>query len=405
MGVIMIYGDRFSAERELAQTLATHLGYRLITPEVVIERAAAWGGSREKMARILSEPPRLFDRFLRETRKQLLFLRAALAEGIRGADVVCYGELADLLVQDHFPVVRIAIRSSRESRIKAAGWDHNLNILAAAAVLKRADSARKAWRRLIYGEPYSAPAPDLVLNLDRTGLAEACDTITDRVRQLAEACQNGKGALLDNLAISSRVDAALAADPATAHLELAVEGNRGQIQLQGRTRNPQDPVEVKRVVQSVQGVSQVTLNGEVLGEREVVAATANDRRFTVLRARPAYLALGLTLAGVLIFSALAGKFESLLGQAAYTSWLRTPEAFQGMITDSRCGNRHSQTEPAQCVRACVAQGAQYVLDDGKRLYKLSDQCDAERYAGRKVKVNGFLGEDSRYLKVSSMQPL
>ena len=71
--------------------------------------------------------------------------------------------------------------------------------------------------------------------------------------ELAEACQNGKEALLDNLAISTRVDAALAADPATAHLELAVEGNRGQIQLQGRIRNPQDPVEVRRVVQSITG--------------------------------------------------------------------------------------------------------------------------------------------------------
>ena len=49
MGVIMIYGDRFSGERELARTLATHLGYRLITPEVVTERAVAWGGSREKI--------------------------------------------------------------------------------------------------------------------------------------------------------------------------------------------------------------------------------------------------------------------------------------------------------------------------------------------------------------------
>ena len=85
--------------------------------------------------------------------------------------------------------------------------------------------------------------------------------------------------------------------------------------------------------------------------------------------------------------------------------MRTPDTIQGMVTDSRCGSRHAQTEPAQCVRACVAQGGKYVLDDGSSLYELSDQRGAERYAGRKVKVDGFLGDDSRYLKVTSMEPL
>jgi len=248
-------------------------------------------------------------------------------------------------------------------------------------------------------------APDLILNLERIDLPQVCETILVFVRRVAKTWRSIDNALVDSLALSTRVEAALAADPATAHLELAVEEDHGRISIRGRTRNPQDPFEVKRVVQSIKGVSQVALNGEVLGQREAVPAAARDRRFTGLGARPAYLALGLTLAGVLIFSALAAKFGSLLEQAAYTRWLQTPEIFQGMITDSRCGSRHSQTEPAWCVRACVAQGAQYVLDDGKRLYKLSDQRDAERYAGRKVSVSGSLGDDSRYLKVSSMQPL
>ena len=81
MGVILIYSERPNGEREVAEVLAEQLGYRLITPEMVIERAAAWGGSQPKFVRVFAKP-RSLDRFLRETRALVLLLRAALAEEI-----------------------------------------------------------------------------------------------------------------------------------------------------------------------------------------------------------------------------------------------------------------------------------------------------------------------------------
>lgn len=403
MAVILVYSERPNGEREVAGALAEQLGYRLITPQVVIERAAAWGGSQRKLVRVLTEP-RSFDRFLREPRALVLLLRAALAEEIRNGDVICYGELAHLLLQGYVAAIRIGICSSLESRIRTVSCLRKVSEPEAKTILRHADMVRKAWLRLIRGERQPEVAPDLTLNLERIDFTEVCEVILGFVRRVAKTWRSIDNALLDSLALSTRVEAALATAPATAHLELAVGEDRGRITIHGRTRNPQDPIEVQRVVQSIKGVSQIALNGEVLREREAVPATPRQRQFTVLGARPAYLALGLTLAGVLAFSVLAGRFGSLLEHAAYARWLRTPEVFQGMITDSRCGIHHSQAESARCVRACVAQGAKYMLDDGGNLYELSDQRDADSYAGRKVRVRGFLGEDSRYLKVSSMQP-
>lgn len=57
MSLVLIYGDRFSGEEDLARSLAESLGYRLVEPDTVIERAAAWGGSQLRLARILADPP------------------------------------------------------------------------------------------------------------------------------------------------------------------------------------------------------------------------------------------------------------------------------------------------------------------------------------------------------------
>lgn len=88
--------------------------------------------------------------------------------------------------------------------------------------------------------------------------------------------------------------------------------------------------------------------------------------------------------------------------------------FTGTVTDSLCGrDGHSEamrmsksmgTSPASCVVACVRQGAKYVLLDssGKKLYSLSDQFAAGKFAGQEVKVTGTLAKNT--IHVDNIEP-
>src|SRR6187401_3464679 len=67
------------------------------------------------------------------------------------------------------------------------------------------------------------------------------------------------------------------------------------------------------------------------------------------------------------------------------------ETFTGIIIDDMCANtghaamRMGPTD-AECTAACVSiHDAAYVLQDGKTIYKLSDQRTPEKFAGRKAK--------------------
>ncbi len=82
--------------------------------------------------------------------------------------------------------------------------------------------------------------------------------------------------------------------------------------------------------------------------------------------------------------------------------------FTGTITDSMCATAdHSRmkmgADDAECTIACInAHGALYVLFDGKNAYTLSDQRTPEKFAGKKVTVNGILDPKKMAIQVTSI---
>jgi hypothetical protein len=82
--------------------------------------------------------------------------------------------------------------------------------------------------------------------------------------------------------------------------------------------------------------------------------------------------------------------------------------FTGVVSDGMCPKGdHSQmrmgSNDAECAVACVnAHGAEYVLHDGKKTYKLTTTRTLEPFAGRKVEVVGELDAAALSIKVESI---
>lgn len=80
------------------------------------------------------------------------------------------------------------------------------------------------------------------------------------------------------------------------------------------------------------------------------------------------------------------------------------ETREGMITDSRCGAKHSadmgQTA-GDCTRHCVHGGAAFALVDGDKTYRLDgDWAVLKTVAGQRARVRGVVRGNS--IKVSSV---
>jgi hypothetical protein len=74
------------------------------------------------------------------------------------------------------------------------------------------------------------------------------------------------------------------------------------------------------------------------------------------------------------------------------------KTFTGMITDARCGARHSMKSDktsAECALSCVRKGSRYVLVDGEEIHALEgDPAQLDKVAGVRVEVVGRLVGDT-----------
>ena len=81
------------------------------------------------------------------------------------------------------------------------------------------------------------------------------------------------------------------------------------------------------------------------------------------------------------------------------------QTFTGIITDSSCVLNHKMPD-SKCIEECLKldKGTKYVLFDGRKAYKLSDQETPARFAAQRVRVTGTLYEKTGIIKVDRIEP-
>jgi hypothetical protein len=108
--------------------------------------------------------------------------------------------------------------------------------------------------------------------------------------------------------------------------------------------------------------------------------------------RAEVLALGLFIAMPwMIAKTVAG--DAQLTQAAQSSSVQ-PQAYEGMITDTQCGARHSASigmAAADCTRVCVHGGEHFALIHDEAVYVLEgDLASLKHVASQRVRIVGTL---------------
>lgn len=460
MCIITVADDDYISGREFAQTLASRLGFRFVDAGILVERAAAWGGEREKLHRTCEQAPRFYDRFMRSKYVQVLQLQAALAPDIREGNVVCYGVAADLLSIKGIQIVRVRIKASYGSRLLLVQQRMRFSAAEARTCLHKGERRRKRWRRYL-----SAARPDgsgLLINLDEAGVDQACATIRDMTeRQAGFQPTNPDQGTIEKWALCAAIRAAVAQHPKTRHLDIDVTTEGDSIVLCGtaplainETTFPlRLPANMSLSIQAALAEHpetkdlhpEVTIDGDalvlrgiVLGPHKVAApqplpayveagssrlpAGVSDHqsgfffgqrllertggpwrllaggRFLLRRAAVA-AASGVIVIAALIYGGIWGRMK----------WQQTSGApllsFAGVITDSSCGASHKAGQlSADCVRSCVRSGgAKYALSESGHIIIISNQQAAERFAARRVVVRGRLDERSGELHIATIR--
>lgn len=90
--------------------------------------------------------------------------------------------------------------------------------------------------------------------------------------------------------------------------------------------------------------------------------------------------------------AIAGVAGTALGQQQSKPVATAVRTYEGMVTCSRCGARHSpqlNRTAADCARICVHAGAQFALVDGEKMHLLEgDLTLLKKFAGERARITG-----------------
>jgi cytidylate kinase len=259
MAIITISRGTFSGGKALAESLCRKLGYRSIDRDLLVQKAATRKVSAYDLRAALEFPPAFPGRFNHTRYIYLALIQAALAEEVREGCAVYHGLAGHLLLKGAPGLLRLRIIAPMEYRIRMAQERLNLSRGEVAAHIEAIDRDRRQWTHFLYGLDWADPSQyDLLINLEAIHVEQACQAVASLVETGDFRPSTESRAAMDDLALASRVRAALAQDPYTVNLEFEVESHGGSVYVRGDC--VEEVAAVQRVVSSVPGVMGLTVD-------------------------------------------------------------------------------------------------------------------------------------------------
>ncbi|HZP41718.1 MAG TPA: cytidylate kinase-like family protein [Candidatus Binatia bacterium] len=263
MAVVAIAREIGTAGTQVGQALSRRLGCPLLTREIVLEAARRYDVAPDKLADVDEHAPSFWQRFDRERRRHLVFLRAALLDRIAGGACIVIGRVAPLLLLDVPPVLRARITAPRAVRVRRLMAENGIEEAAAQGQIDAYERELEAQAQALFGLDWREPTHyDVVLSTGRLGieecaavLARSTDTATHRPTPATRAC-------LRDHAVAACVHAALARERGLGALGVTVRAADGHVTITAATIGPAFAERVRGIAARVEGVREVTCVSE-----------------------------------------------------------------------------------------------------------------------------------------------
>ncbi len=115
------------------------------------------------------------------------------------------------------------------------------------------------------------------------------------------------------------------------------------------------------------------------------------------------LGTAIACALALLFATLGAAAGVAAGEVSTQAPATTDQTYEGMVTCSRCGAKHSAAlgeTATTCIRVCVHGGAQFALVDADKYYLLDGDLNVlKKLAGQRARVVGEL--HGKTIRISS----
>jgi len=264
MPIITISRGSLSGGQALAERAAERLGYRCVSGDALIEAATKYGVPEAKLSQIFDKAPSFWERLTKSRRLYLIFIQAAMCELAQVGKLVYHGQAGQQLLKGIGHVLKVRLIAPLEYRIKAVMEREGLSRQTAIHYIQQADEERLRRMRYLFNVDWRDPALyDIVLNLEDMPLETAADIVIYMAQHEAYQPTPVSEKVLNDLTLSCRVKASLAAHPATSGLDVEVRADDGIVWVSGLIDSGELEYEIIRVAQAVPGTKEVMAELEI----------------------------------------------------------------------------------------------------------------------------------------------
>lgn len=259
MPVIALTQEMGSLAKDVALRLAEVGNLAVMRNEVVDNVAGRMQVPASLIRRLREGKAGLVERLSTDREQVALFTaEEVFAQAVRG-NTILRGWGATCLLRPVRHVVRVRITRPFEQRV---AWlmDHlgTDDREAAESEVRRSDSAHATRMNAQFGVTWGDPLLyDVVLNTDRVSIDSCVDQILQLARRPEFQETAESRAVLEGLALSARVRAALKANDSTSNVDVQIDARDGRVTLNGIVVSDREREETERVATTVAGIGRV----------------------------------------------------------------------------------------------------------------------------------------------------
>jgi cytidylate kinase len=213
MAIITISRGSYSKGKEVAEKVASRLGYQCLSREVILTTSEHFHIPEIKLRKAIHDAPSILERFGHRKHSFISYYQSVLTRSVQNDNVVYHGLAGHLLLPGVAHVLKVRIIADLADRVRWEMKRSGIPKIEAKALLVKDDQERRKWTQSLYGvDPWDSSLYDLVLNIRQFTVADAVDFICVAAsREQFQATEQSQQKMED-LALASQVKTALVND-------------------------------------------------------------------------------------------------------------------------------------------------------------------------------------------------
>jgi cytidylate kinase len=259
MSIITISRGTASGGQALAERVAEKLGWSCLSNEVIVEAAKRYNVPEPELVKTFEKAPTFWEKLIASRRVYLTFVQAAMCEYAEHGNLVYHGHAGHALLPGIGHVLKVRLVAPLEYRIRAV-MERNarLDRKGAMRYITQVDEERTSRMRYLFDVDWRDPHQyDLVLSLDKLTVDTASDLVIQALQWEPFRPTDASRLALQNLALSSRIKAALDAHPQFSPYDIGVDVKEGVVTLSGALPTDDAIQQVVAMVEQTTGIKQV----------------------------------------------------------------------------------------------------------------------------------------------------